>query len=80
MSSVELNNYPHRGEDNDVRHDPGHHRCPVMDGSGQSHPRDNMGSRTPYKCEEEEEACCVLWMIDRQTGQARAGRGVRCRC
>ena len=33
MWSVELNNYPHRGEDNDVRHDPGHHRCPVMDGS-----------------------------------------------
>ena len=32
MWSVELNNYPHRGEDNDVRHDPGH-RCPVMDGT-----------------------------------------------
>ena len=57
MSSVELNNYPHRGEDNDVRHDPGHQQCvPVMDGSQQSHLRDNMGSWTPYKCEEE--ACC----------------------
>ena len=33
MCSVELNNYLHRAEDNDVRHEPGHQRCPVMDGT-----------------------------------------------
>ena len=56
MWSVELNNYPHRGEDNDVRHDPGQ-RCPVMDGTNNLITGWETGQVcTPYKCEEE--ACC----------------------
>ena len=52
MWSVELNNYPHRGEDNDVRHDPGHQRCPVMDGPGPTNLITGI-IWTPYTCEEE---------------------------
>ena len=71
MSSVELNNYPHRREDNDVRHDPGH-RCPVMDGTN------NLITGIiwdPGHLISVRRKLAVRWMIDRLVREERTGRG-----